>query len=85
MRPVAQVAVIAAIIASLVYLPAAAGLALLSRVLGISLQGFATFGGVLSPFVGLLAWWLVAFAGACAYAFIAFPWKEKVLAWPKKS
>jgi hypothetical protein len=33
---------------------------------------------------GLFAWWLLTFGGASVYAFCAFPWKDKVLAWPRK-
>ena len=84
-RSAGQIAVLAAIVASLVYFPAVALLALISRFSGISFYAFMTFGGAFNTFSGLLAWWLLAFAGACIYAIVAFPWKEEVLAWPKKS
>jgi len=85
MRPVAQVAVIAAIFASMLYIPAAVVLALASRFSGISLYAFMTFGGAFNTFFGLLVWWLLAFAGASIYAAFVFPWKEQVLAWPRKN
>jgi hypothetical protein len=75
----------AAIVATLLYLPAAALLALVAQFTGLSFHAFMTFGGTLNTFSGLAAWWLVAFAGACIYAVFAFPWQEKVLAWPKKN
>lgn len=81
----AQIGVMAAIVASLVYFPVAVLLALVAHFTRISLYAFMTFGGALNTFSGLLAWWLVAFAGACIYAIIAFPWTEEVLAWPRKS
>jgi hypothetical protein len=85
MQPVAQVAVIAAIVASMLYIPAAALLALFSHFSGVSLYAFMTFRGALNMFFGLLVWWLLAFAGASVYAAFVFPWKEKVLAWPRKN
>jgi hypothetical protein len=81
----ARMALMAAIVATLLFVPVVLAFALLIRVLGFSPEAFATFGGALHPLVGLFAWWLAAFAGACVYAAFAFPWDEKVLAWPKKN
>jgi hypothetical protein len=83
-RPLAQVAVLAAIVATLLYLPTAVLLIGVSHAFGISFDAFVTFGGALGPFLGLAAWWMLAFAAACIYALFAFPWDEKVLSWPKK-
>jgi hypothetical protein len=80
-----RVAVMAAIVATLLFVPAALGGALVILMLGFSPEAFATFGGALHPLLGLCAWWLAAFVGASAYAAFAFPWDEKVLAWPKKN
>jgi hypothetical protein len=67
-------AVMAAIVATLVYWPACLALALLFKVLDRSPDTLVTFGGALTTFSGLLAWWLIAFALALAYAAWAFPW-----------
>ena len=75
----------AAIVATLVYLPAAALLVLVAHFTSLSFYAFMTFGGALNTFSGLAAWWLIAFAGACIYALFAFPWDENVLSWPKKN
>ncbi len=75
---------LAAIVATLAYLPAAALLALVAHFTGLSFYALMTFGGSLGTFSGLACWWLLAFAGAGVYAIFAFPWEEKVLAWPKK-
>lgn len=79
-----QVAVMAAIVATLAYLPLGVLLALTLRLFGIPLDALLTFGGALNAVLGLLAWWLFAFAGACAYAAWVFPWGDKVLAWPSR-
>jgi hypothetical protein len=75
---------VAGIVATLAYAPAALAVALAAKVCGFSLHTVVTFGGALGTFTGMFAWWLIAFAAACAYALFAFPWKEEVLAWPPK-
>ena len=70
----AQVAVMGAIVASLLYFPLALGL----RVAGFSFQAFVTFGGAFNVLPGLAIWWLLVFAGACIYAAFLMPWGEKV-------
>jgi hypothetical protein len=80
-----QMAVMAAIIATLLYLPVGVVLALALRLAGVRLESFVTFGGSLGTLSGLFVWWLLAFAGACVYAAWAFPWRDKVFAWPRKS
>lgn len=82
--PVSQVAILGAIAATLFGWPAGAALALALSLFGISFHAVLTFGGAFSTWLGLLAWWLLAFAAACLYAACAFPWGEKVLAWPRK-
>lgn len=73
---VSQVAVMAAIVATLLYLPVGVVLALTLRLFGIPLEALATFGGTLNMALGLLLWWLLAFTGACAYAASVYPWME---------
>jgi hypothetical protein len=85
MPPVAQVAVMGAIVASLLYFPLVVSLALALRVAGISFQAFVTFGGAFNVLPGLAIWWLLVFAGACIYAACLIPWDEKVIGWPKKA
>ena len=81
---VSQVAVMAAIVATLLYLPLGVVLALTLPLFGIPLEALATFGGTLNMTLGLLLWWLLAFTGACAYAALVYPWGDKVFAWPGK-
>lgn len=79
-----QVAVMSAIVACLLYLPAGMVLALVFALFGFSLEDMVTFDGTFSIYSGLFAWWLLTFGGASLYAACAFPWDEKVLAWPRK-
>jgi hypothetical protein len=64
----------AAIVTTLLYGPAAAVLFVLSfAVFGASFHSFVTFGDRLPAAVGLLVWWLVAFVPAFGYAAFAMP------------
>lgn len=66
--------VMAAIVATLLFLPVGAVLALsLFAVLGVSFRGFVTFGGALNDFAGVLAWWTLAFLAALVYAALVPP------------
>lgn len=82
LRALSQVAVMAAIVATLVYLPLGALVALALRLSGVPFDAMLTFGGELHAALGLLVWWLFAFAGACGYAAWMFPWGDKVFSWP---
>jgi hypothetical protein len=84
MVSLSQMAVMGAIVATLVYWPLGIALVLVLALFGVSLSAVVTFGGTFNTLLGLIAWWLLAFAGACIYAACAFPWEEKVLAWPRK-
>jgi len=77
-----QMLVMAAVVATLVYLPICIALALALRAFGISFAAWITLGGALHPAVGLLVWWLFVFLGACGYAAWLFPWGDKVFGWP---
>lgn len=68
-----QVAVMGAIVATLLYLPAGIALALAFGLFGVSLEALVTFGGALEIYWGLCVGWLVVFAAACIYAACAFP------------
>lgn len=63
-----QMAVMAAIVATLLYPPLGIVLWLLLGLLGVPLEAFVTFGGAIGLYAGMLAWWLVAFALALTYA-----------------
>ena len=84
LKALTQMAVMAAIVATLFYVPAALAVALLFAVLGVSIDPVVTFGGFFNLLIGMCVWWLLAFAAACAYTACAFPWEDEVLAWPRK-
>ena len=59
----------AAIVTTLLWLPAGGLLALVAYgAFDISLREFLTFGGAMHPALGLAAWWAVSFIPAYAYA-----------------
>ena len=64
-----QVAGMAALVASLLYFPVGAVLALLCfAARDVSIHSFITFGDTFNPLPGLLMWWVFAFVPAFAYA-----------------
>lgn len=67
-------ALMAAIVATLLVPPVALAVGLALRLFGIPLELVATFRGALNVYAGILAWWLVAFVLALVYAAFAFPW-----------
>jgi hypothetical protein len=68
--------VMAAVVTTALCLPVGAVLAFLAFALfGVSLHAFVTFGGLLAPFSGLLAWWAILFLPALVYAAYAMPWR----------
>jgi hypothetical protein len=72
-----KMVVMAAIVATLLFCPVGALLALLCfGLLGTSFHAFVTFGGTLSAIQGVLAWWLLDFVPALAYAAYALPWHQ---------
>ena len=79
-----QLATMAAVVATILYVPFGLLVALAGQLAGLTFVGVVTFGGTLPPVVGLIAWWVVTFAGAAIYAAVFFPWNEKELAWPDK-
>ena len=63
----------AAIVTTMLYVPAAALLAGLCLLAGVTLSGFFTFGGALHPVAGLLAWWAIFYVPVAVYsAFIVW-------------
>jgi len=68
----------AAVVTSALCLPVGALLAFLSFALfGVSLRAFVSFGGLLAPFHGVLAWWAILFLPALVYAAYAMPWSPR--------
>ena len=66
----------AAIVATMLCVPVGALLAGLLLLFGISPRVILTFGGVLHPAQGLIAWWTVCFIPAVAYAAFLLPWSQ---------
>jgi hypothetical protein len=65
----------AAIVTTLLCLPVGALLAWLCyAVLGTPFLAFLTFADTFSRFQGLVAWWMVLFLPALAYATCVLPW-----------
>lgn len=80
--PVKTVLVMAAIVASLLYWPAAVVVAFVCTLIGVPAEGLATFGGTLGMFAGMVAWWFVAFALVLPYVACVFPWGAKTDGFP---
>lgn len=73
-----QMIVMAAIVASALYVPIAGLLALLAFVVfGVSLRDFVTFGGALGVFDGLVLWWVLMLLPALVYGACVMPWAPK--------
>ena len=69
-RQLPQTVLMAAIVTTLLCVPAWGLLALLSfGALGVSFQAFLTFGGALNAVQGLLAWWALGYVPALVYSF----------------
>lgn len=70
--------VMAAIVATALFVPTAAILAFLAFALfGISLQGFITFGGSIAASQGLVLWWAILLVPSLVYAGYVMPWHAK--------
>jgi hypothetical protein len=70
-----RITVMSAIVTTLLCLPVGALLAWLSyAVLGTTFQSFLTFADTFTRFQGLVAWWMVLFLPALAYATCVLPW-----------
>jgi hypothetical protein len=73
-----RITVMAAIVTTLLCLPVGALLAWLCyAVLGTPFQDFLTFAHTFNRFQGLLAWWVVLFLPALAYATCVLPWSAE--------
>ncbi len=58
----------ATIVTTMLYVPAAALLAGVCLLAGVSLSAFFTFGGALHPVVGLFAWWAIFYLPIAVYS-----------------
>ena len=68
---------LAAIVTTMLFVPAAAMLAALLFLVGVSLHAFATFDGVLNAYTGVAAWWMIAFLPTLAYSVYVMPWDRR--------
>jgi hypothetical protein len=66
----------AAIVATLAWVPAGAVLAVLLLFFGSSLHAFITFGGAINGFLGAAAWWIAGFILALVYAVWLLPYER---------
>lgn len=82
-KALAQMAMMAAITATLACIPVGAAFALVLHQLGMPLGTLLTLGGQVHASVGLVLWWLIVFAGACGYAAWMFPWEDRDFGWPR--
>jgi hypothetical protein len=77
---ISRITTMAAIVTTLLWLPVGALLALLLYgVLGTPFQDFLTFADTFNRFQGVLAWWMVLFLPALAYATCVLPWEDEVI------
>jgi hypothetical protein len=74
---VGEVAMLAAIVTTMLFLPAAVLLAGLLFLVGVSLHAFATFNGVFNAYQGVAAWWMIAFLPTLAYSVYVMPWERR--------
>jgi hypothetical protein len=58
----------AAIVTTMLYVPAALLLAGVCLLAGVTVSGFFTFGGALHPVAGLLAWWGIFYVPIAVYS-----------------
>ena len=64
----------AAIVTTMLYVPAAGLLALAGLAVGIPISSLASFGGALHPVVGLFAWWAIFWMPVAIYTGFMVPW-----------
>ena len=76
-----QLAVMAAIVATLVFLPLGFAVVGVLRLFGVAFDAVVTFNGSVHAALGLVAWWLLAFAGAWGYTACMYPWEDDGLPW----
>ena len=67
----------AAVVTTILYVPAAALIAGAALLVGIPLSSFFTFGGALHPVAGLAAWWAIFFVPVAIYSGFIVPWEGR--------
>lgn len=58
----------ATIVTTMLYFPAAALLAGVCLLAGVSISAFFTFGGALHPVAGMFAWWAIFYLPVAVYS-----------------
>jgi hypothetical protein len=78
LRSLPQMVLMAVIVATVLFGPAAAILAFLAFALfGVSVQGFITFGGSMAILLGLGLWWALLLVPSLVYAAYVMPWHAR--------
>jgi hypothetical protein len=80
-----RIVVVTAIIASLVYWPAAIAAVLAFGFVGVPAESLVTLGGRLGIFSGMLVWWVLLFLVVLPFAVRAFPWNVRLDGFRMKS
>ena len=73
---IGQMALIAAIVATVCYWPVGIAAAVLLALFGVSVDAFVTFGGVFNRLLGMAVLWFMFFAPSLVYAAFMFPWEQ---------
>jgi hypothetical protein len=73
-----RLVVMSAIVASLLYWPAAIVVVALFGLFGVPAETLVTLGGRLGIFSGMLAWWGLLFLVVLPCAVCAFPWNVRL-------
>lgn len=76
-KPLIQMVVMAAVVATLAYVPLALVVVLVLRLIDFPPAMLLTLGGTVHAALGLMLGWLIVFGAACAYAAWLFPWGEE--------
>jgi hypothetical protein len=74
---VTQAVVTAVIVATMLYVPVGALLAVVVTPFGVSPQALATFGSRLELLPGLLTWWVIVLVPVLVYAAFVYPWGDQ--------
>lgn len=78
LRSVPQTIVMATIVATALYVPVGAVIALLAFALfRVPLESLLTFGGWLGLLDGVVAWWVILFVPSLVYSIYVMPWSGR--------
>jgi hypothetical protein len=67
----------AIIVATALFVPVGALIALVAKLFGVSLASLVTFGGKIGTVPGLVAWWAIFLVPALVYSAYAMPWHPR--------